>query len=98
MVWQWKIFIKKSCRKYGAKTKPKTKLYFGITKNNGYMQEFILKKRYYGRGYQKALKVLTLISLVKSVPLSRQSYQKWKRPVITSHSSGHKTSSQNFLC
>ena len=81
------IFKEKSCRIFATKTNPKPLLYFGITKNNHSMQEILLKITYYGRGYRKALKKLTLFFLANPVPFSRQS-----------NSSGYKTSSQKFLC
>ena len=48
--------MKKSSRKCATKASPKPLSYFGITQNNHCMQQIILKIRYYGRGYQKALK------------------------------------------
>ena len=70
------IYIEKWCRKRAAKASIKPLCYFGIIQNNHCMQEIILKIRYYGRGYQKALKNLTLFFLAKPVPFSGQSYQK----------------------
>ena len=68
--------MEKSCEKCAIKTCPKPLFYFGISKNNPCMQEVLLKIRYYGRGYQKALKKLTLFFLANPVPFSGQSYEK----------------------
>ena len=40
------------------------------------MQEILLKVRYYGRGYQKALKKLTLFFLANPDRFSGQTYPK----------------------
>ena len=42
------------------------------------MQEIILKVRHFERGYQKALKKLTLFFLLNPVPFNGQGYQKQK--------------------
>ena len=68
--------MKKSCRKCVKKASPKLLFYSGITKNNHCMQEILLKIRYYGGGYQKAVKKLTLFFLANPVHFSGQSYQK----------------------
>ena len=54
--------MEKSCKKYATKASPKPLFYFGITKNNNYMQETLLKLRYYGRGHQKVLKANFIFS------------------------------------
>ena len=66
----------KSCRKCATKASLKPLFYFGITQNIHCMQKILLKIRYCGRGYQKALKELILFFLAISVPFSEQSYQK----------------------
>ena len=68
--------MEKSGRKCATKASFKPLFYFGITQNNPCIQEIILKIRYCGRGYQKALKRLTLFFLMSPVPFSGQSYQK----------------------
>ena len=68
--------MEKSCRKCVTKASPKPLFYFGIAQNNHCMQEILLKIRYYGRGYQKALRKLTLFFLTNPVPFGGQSYQK----------------------
>ena len=44
------------------------------------MQKIILKKSYFKRDNQKALRKLTLFLLSNSVPFNGQSYQKQKGP------------------
>ena len=68
--------MEKSCRKCATKASPKPLFYFRLTQNINCMQKILLKIRYYGRGYQKALKKLTLVFLANPVPFSGQSYQK----------------------
>ena len=68
--------MEQSCRKCATKASPKSLFYSGITKNSHCMQEILLKIRYYGKGYRKALKKLTLFFLANSVPFSGQSSQK----------------------
>ena len=59
-----------------TKASPKTLFYFDITKNNHCMEEILLKITYYERGYQKALKKLTLFFLENPVSFIERSYQK----------------------
>ena len=68
--------MEKSCRKCVTKASPKPLFYFGIAQNNHRMQQILLKIKYYGRGYQKALRKLTLFFLTNPVPFGGQSYQK----------------------
>ena len=82
-VWHWNLsidrvlnkehFYAKSRRKSAAKASSKPIFYFDITQNNHYMQEILLTIRYHERGYQKALKKLTLLFLANPVPFSGQS-------------------------
>ena len=64
------------------------------------MQEIVLKVRYdiLKEDYQKAFKKLTLVFLSIPVPLNGQIYQKKRGlELVTSRSSGDKTSSEKFL-
>ena len=51
-----------------------------LIQNSHCTQEILFKIRYFQRGYQKALKKLTLFFLLNPVPFNRQSYQKQKGP------------------
>ena len=44
------------------------------------MQEILLQIRYFEKGYQTALKIITLSFLSNPVPFNGKSYQKQKRP------------------
>ena len=68
--------MKKTCRKCEIKASPKPLFYFSITQNNHCMQGVFLKTRYYGKGYQKVFKNLTLFFLANPVHISGQSYKK----------------------
>ena len=51
-----------------------------LIQNSHCTQEILFKIRYFQRGYQKALKKLTLFFLLNPVPFNRQSYRKQKGP------------------
>ena len=62
------------------------------------MQEILLKIRNSKEDYQKALKKFNFFFLLNPVPFNGQDYEKQKGlELVTSHSSGYKTSSEKFL-
>ena len=62
------------------------------------MKKVLLKIRYFEIDYQKALKKLTLFFLSNPVAFNGQDYEKQRGlELVTSVSSGYKTSSQKFL-
>ena len=69
-----------------------------MTKNIHCTQEIILKIRYFERGLLKSLKKVNFIFSFEPSPFNGQDYRKQKEPgVVTSRSSGYKTSSEKFL-
>ena len=88
--------MEKSCRNYAPEGSSRTLLNFGKYPKTAihYMQEIVLKIRYLERGFSKSLKKNKWI---QSLLMNKIMKNKRSLKLVTSHSSGYKTSLDKFL-
>ena len=90
--------MEKSCRKYAPKASPRSFFYFGKQPKTAIAcKKFYLKIRYFERGLSKTFKKVNFVFFFPAQSLLMDKVIKNKRAVelVTSPSSGYKTSSQN---
>ena len=91
--------MEKSCRKYAPNASPRPLFYFGKQPKTAIAcKKFFLKWDILKGDHQKPFKKLTLFFLSNPIPFNGQSYKnKRGLELVSSHSSGSKTSSQKFV-
>ena len=89
--------MKKTCRKCALKAGPRP--LFNVEKQpfSCFMQEILLKIRYFEKRLSKSLKKANFIFFFQSQSLFVDKIMKRGMEIVTNHSSGCKTSSKKFL-